>query len=167
MNGLSLYQLADEFQVAAQKLSDLDLDEQTIADTLEGLQGGLEVKATNVAMFAKNLESAAEQIKIAESQMSARRKAIENRAQKVRDYLKMNMERTGILKIESPYFKIAIRENPPTVVIDAISQIPDAFMRTPEPPPDVPDKKFILAAIKAGETVPGAHLEHGTRIEIK
>lgn len=167
MSGLTLYRLADEFQLAAERLADLDLDEQTLSDTLEGLQGELEVKATNVAMFAKNLEATAEQIKLAESAMAARRTAIENRAKRIREYLKLNMERTGILKIDSPYFKIAIRDNPPAVVIDAASQIPETFMRQPEPPPAVADKKLIAEALKMGATVPGCHLERGTRIEIK
>ena len=167
MNGLTLYHIADEFLVAAQKLSELDLDEQTVADTLEGLQGELEVKAVNVAFVARNLEATAEQIKLAESQMSARRTALENRAKRIREYLKLNMERTGITKIESPYFKLAIRDNPPSVVIDAESQIPEGFMRLPEPPPVVPNKKLIGEALKAGLDVPGCHLERGTRLEIK
>lgn len=166
-SSLTLYELSDQFQLAAQKLADLDLDEETIADTLEGLQGELEVKATNVAMFARNLESMAEQIKLAEAAMSARRKAIENRAQRVKDYLKLNMERTGIQKIESPYFNISIRDNPPSVVIDAASQIPEDYMRQPELPPAVPDKKLIAQAIKDGYTVPGCHLESSKRLEIR
>lgn len=164
---ITLYHLADEFLVASQKLADLDLDEQTVADTLEGLQGELEVKATNVAMFARNLEATAEQIKQAESAMAARRRAIENRANRVREYLKVNMERTGVTKIESPYFKIAVRDNPPAVVIDMESQIPEGFMRLPEPPPLVPNKKLIAEAIKSGLHVPGAHLESSKRLEIK
>lgn len=165
--GTALYLLANEYLEAAEKLNDLDLPVEVVQDTLEGLAGALEVKATNIAMFARNIEATAEAIKQAESTMSARRKALENRAQHIRDYLKANMERTGITKIESPYFKIAIRNNPPAVVIDAQSQIPEGFMRLPEPPPLVPNKKLIADAIKSGIDVPGAHLEHGTRLEIK
>lgn len=164
---IALYQLADEYAVAVQKLSDLDLDDQTITDTLEGLAGALELKATNVAMFARNLEATAESIKQAESQMAARRKAIENRANSIREYLKVNMEKAGISKIECPHFKLAIRENPPAVVIDMPGEIPEAFMRQPEPPPPAPDKKAIGEALKAGQVVPGAHLERGKRLEIK
>jgi len=164
---LSLYVLADEYLAAAQQLADLDLDPQTVADTLEGLSGDLEVKATNVAMFVRNLEASAEQIKEAEEAMASRRKAIEKRAQNVREYLKAQMVRTGITKIECPHFKLAIRDNPPAVVIDAESQIPAFYMRTPEPPAPTPDKKAILAAIKNGEEVSGAHLERSTRLEIK
>jgi hypothetical protein len=163
----ALYVLADEYLVAAQHLADLDLDEQTIADTLEGLAGAVEVKATNVAMFVRNLESAADQIKQAETAMMQRRKAIENRAERVKAYLKAQMERTGITKVDSAYLSIAIKNNPPAVCIDAESQIPAQFMRTPPPPAQVPDKKAIAEAIKAGQEVAGAHLERGTRLDIK
>jgi hypothetical protein len=69
---LSLFNIAAEYREAVNKLSDLNLDEQTIADTLEGLGGDLQVKATNVAMFARDLEATAASIKDAEAQMAAR-----------------------------------------------------------------------------------------------
>jgi hypothetical protein len=163
----ALYQLVSEFREAEQRLTDLELDEQTLADTLEGLRFPIEQKATNVAAVARNLEAAAASIKEAEAAMAARRKAIENRANRLRDYLKRNMEASGISKIDSPYFSIAIRQNPPAVVIDAASQIPEEFMRIPEPPPPAPDKKAIAEAIKSGREVAGCHLERSTRVEIK
>ena len=66
MNQLSLYQISNEYLADLEKLQELNLDDQTFLDTLEGLSGELEVKATNVAFFIRNLESSAEQIKIAE-----------------------------------------------------------------------------------------------------
>lgn len=164
---ISLYKLADQFVEASHRLADLDLPDDVVRDTLEGLSGELEAKATNVAMFARNLEATAETIKAAEADMAARRKAIEARAKRLRVYLQDQMQRTGITKIECPYFKLSIRDNPPAVVIDAESQIPQEFMRTPEPPPPAPDKKAIAEALKAGKDVPGAHLERGQRLEIK
>lgn len=164
---ITLYHLADEYLVAADRMADLDLPDEVIADTLEGLAGALEVKATNVAMFIKNLETSAEAIKQAEANMAARRKAIENRAGRIRQYLQYQMERTGVTKIECPYFKVAVRDNPPSVVIDQEGSLPERFMRVPEPPPPAPDKKAIAQALKAGEDVPGAHLERSRRVEIK
>lgn len=163
----SLYVLADAYRVAADQLADLDLPPEVVADTLESLSGDMETKATNVAMFARNLEAVAEQIKVAEGTMAARRNAIERRAERIREYLKANMLRTGISKIECPYFKLAIRDNPPSVVIDAAGSIPAEFMRQPEPPPPTPDKKAITDALKAGQVVSGAHLERSQRLEIK
>jgi hypothetical protein len=163
----SLYVLASEYHASASKLLESDFDEQTIADTLEGLSGELEFKATNVAMLVRNLEASAEQIKIAEKSMADRRKAIESKAESIKRYLKDNMQRSGITKIESPYFALTIKKNPPSVIIDDATAIPAKFMVTPPAPPPSPDKTAIKAALQAGELVDGAHIEQGERLEIK
>ena len=164
---LSLYVLADEYQQAAAQLADLDLPEEAIADTLESLQYPVEQKATNVAMFVRNLEATAEAIKAAEGEMAKRRKSLESRAASIREYLKANMIRTGITKIECPHFKISVRDNPASVRVVDESAIPARFMRQPEPPPPAPDKKAIGEALKAGFEVPGCTLERSLRLEIK
>ncbi len=164
---LALYQLADLYLQDLQKLAELDLDEQTVIDTLDGLSGDLEVKATNVAAFARNLEASADAIKGAEAQMAARRKAIEKRAESLRRYLKDNMERVGILKIESPQFCLSIKKNPPAVHVEAADLVPEEFMKESPPPPPYLDKKAVSEALKAGRDVPGCRLEQGTRLEIK
>jgi len=163
----SLYVLADEYMTAAARIADLDVSDEAVAEALEDLKFPLEQKATNVAMFVRNLEATAEAIKAAETEMAKRRNALEARAEGVREYLRDNMIRAGISKIESPYFSLAIRDNPPAVVIDAESLIPAEFMRKPEPPPATPDKKAIAEEIKAGRDVTGAHLARTQRIEIK
>lgn len=164
---LALYQLSDLYLADLQRLTELDLDEQTVTDTLEGLSGELEIKATNVAMFARNLEASAEAIKVAEGQMAARRKAIERRADRIRQYLKENMERTGILKIESPQFALAIKKNPPAVHVEAQELVPAEFFNVQPTPPPALDKKRVAEALKAGKDVPGCRLEQGTRLDIK
>ena len=163
----ALYELAAEYRADAEKLADMDLDEQTLADTLEGLSGELEVKAQNVIMFTRNLEATAAAIKEAEAQMAARRKALENRAAGLRRYVLENMQFAGIQKIECPFFKLSIRDNPAAVDIYEPGLIPAQYMKQPEPPPPAPDKTAIKAAITAGTEVPGAKLTKGTRLEIK
>ena len=169
-NALALYQIADEYLQAAEKLANLDLDEQTIADTLDGLAGAVEVKATNIAFFIRNLEATSDAISQAEEKMVKRRHALIGRADRIRKYLLTNMERTQLTVIECPEFKIAIRKNPPSVVIDSLNAVPDAFMyqpETPPPPPAVPDKAKIAKAIKNGLEVPGCHLQSTKRVDIR
>lgn len=163
----ALYVLAQDYRAAAEKLADLELDEQTIADTLEGLSGDLEVKAVNTAMVARNMQGLAAQIKEAEQAMAARRKALEGRAERLTAYLLSNMQHAGISKIESPHFCLSIKNNPAAVVINEPGLIPAEFMRQPEPPPPAPDNTAIKEAIKAGKEVPGAHLAQGVRLEIR
>ncbi|MFN3706415.1 MAG: siphovirus Gp157 family protein [Thermoflexales bacterium] len=163
----ALYELAADYRHALELLADLDLPEAVVQDTLEALKGEVEVKATNVAAFIRNLESLAEQIRQAEQQMAARRKAIESRAERVRQYLLANMQACGITKIESPWFAISIRKNPPAVEIVDEALIPPELMMTPPPPPPKPNKEAIKALLKAGQEVPGARLSQGVRVEIR
>ena len=162
----SLFNLAAEYKAVSDKLHDSDLDETTIADTLEGMAGELEVKATNVGFVIRNLDSMAEQIKRAEESMAKRRKAMENRAKWLKSYLLQNMLATGKTKIESPYFVISVRNNPESVVIDAESQIPDDYMRE-IPATFEPNKQAIKQAIQDGFTVPGCHLAKTQSLQIK
>lgn len=163
----ALYELAHDYRNAADKLADLDLDPQTIEDTLESLSGDLEVKATNTAMLIRNIEASAAAIKAAEEQMAARRKALENRAARIKDYVLANMMVAGIQKIECPYFKLAVRDNPAAVEVYEPGLIPANFMRQPDPPPPAVDKTAIKEALKAGQDVPGCKLTVGKRLEIK
>ncbi|CAB4141114.1 Siphovirus Gp157 [uncultured Caudovirales phage] len=163
----SLYQIAEEFRQTAIALSNMDLDEQTLRDTLEGCTGDLEAKSTNIVKFTQSLLATAESIKQAEAEMAKRRKALENRAARVIEYVKSCMELAGVQKIECPYFMLSIRENPGKVEITDITQIPVQYTRLPEPPTPEPDKKAIADAIKSGVVIPGAQLVKTTRLEVK
>jgi hypothetical protein len=164
---LSLFDIAAEYRAAVDRLSDLDLPEEVIADTLESLPGELEAKARNVAAFARDLEATASSIKDAEAQMAARRKAIENRAAGLRRYLMTSMQVAGISKIECPQFCLSIKANPPAVEIYEPLSVPADYMKQPPPPPPTPDKTLISKALKDGYEVPGARLVRGQRLEIQ
>lgn len=164
---LALYQISDAYLADVRKLEELDLDEQTFLDTLESLSGDLEVKATNVAMFIKNLESNAAAIKQAEEAMSKRRKAQEDKAKRIKEYLLENMLRTGVSKIECPYFTLSIRKNPPSVEVLMSSSIPDEYFDIPEPQPPVLNKKRLAEDLKAGVVIEGARLAQGNSLQIK
>ena len=167
MTDLTLYTIADQYLQDLQKLQDMDLDEQTFADTLESLSGDLEVKATNVAMFVRNLEASTESIKAAEKQMAERRKAIEAKAERIRNYLKENMARTGITKIDCPYFALSLRNSPPAVEVINADEIPAQYFDIPEPPAPVLNKNRLKDDLKNGVIVEGARLTQGSYLQIK
>ena len=163
----ALYQIAATYSDAAERMTDLGLPEDVIRDTLEGMAGELQEKATSVGQVIRNLESLAQQIEQAERQMRERRKALESRADWLRGYLLANMERTGITVIESPWFRLSVRANPPSVTVVDEAAIPEQFWKHPAPPPPVIDRKAIADAIKAGQDVPGARLDRNNRVEVK
>jgi hypothetical protein len=167
MTALTLYEIATEYRSDLEKLAELELDDQTLTDTLDGMGGELQVKAQSVACFIRNLEATAASIKEAEASMAARRKALENRAGRVKDYLHASMLVAGVEKIECPLFRLSVKHNPAAVEVYQPELIPQQYMRQPEPPPASPDKTAIKEALKAGQDVPGCRLTNGTRLEIK
>lgn len=163
----ALYQLAADYQEAAEKLAESGLDDQTIADTLDGLAGDIEQKAIQIAKMIRNLEAEEEAIRKAVDDMVKRANAADARAAHLREYLRQNLLQAGIKKVACPYFVISIKATPASVVIDDEKMIRGDLMVWPSAPPPRPDKRAIAAALKAGEEVQGAHLESGTRLEIR
>lgn len=164
---MNLFDVAQAYREMAVKLADLDLPDDVIADTLEAESGDLVTKGTNVAFVCRNLEANAAAIKEAETQMAARRKALENRAKAMRRWLLTGMQVAGVSKIESPYFAITIKKNPPAVEVYEPGLVPVEYMKDPPPPPPEIDKKLIAQAIKDGHDVPGCRLTQGERVDIK
>ncbi len=162
----ALYVLSGQYRDAAAKLAELDLDEQTVADTLASLSGDLEVKAQNVALMVRCFEADAAACKQWAKDATERAKAIEARADRLRDYLATNLEACGIEKVDGPGVAISFRKSS-AVVIDGQDLIPDEFMRRKPAPDPEPDKAAIAAAIKLGREVPGAHIEARKSLQIK
>jgi hypothetical protein len=165
-NSPSLYTMAEEYRQAAERLNDLDLDEQTIADTLEGMEGSIEDKAKNVAFWIKNTEATAAAIKEARQAMAEREKSLLNRADRCRQYLLDCLNMVGKQKVETPFFVISTRNNAESVVLDDASLLPVEYLRV-IPESKEPDKKAIKEAIQAGTLVMGAHLERTQSLSIK
>jgi hypothetical protein len=163
----SLYNLSGEYLALASKLQDSEFDEQTIADTLEGFAGELEAKAVNVAYVVKNFDSDIEQLKQMEKQLSERRKLLESRQESVKKYLFDNMVRCGITEINSPYFALKIKKNPPSVnVLNDVDIPKDYYIQPPAPPPQLDNRK-LLDDLKNGVIVNGVELKQNERLEIK
>ncbi|MFT0140735.1 siphovirus Gp157 family protein [Alcanivoracaceae bacterium MT1] len=166
MTGLSLYHMTDEYLAALDHLRDMDLDEETMSDTLEGLEGELTIKAQNVAAFTLNLDAEAAAIKEAEQRLARRRRALENKVKKLRDYLLVNMERAGISEISAidNSFRVRVMKGRQSVVIDDMDALPADYTTTKTIVD--PDKRLITKAISDGYEVPGAHLERKPQLKI-
>lgn len=164
MSKITLYALAAERGQDLAKLEDLDLPPDVVRDTLESLQGDLEAKTQNTIAFARHLEKVAESIKEAEADMAKRRKAIENRAVDLRQYILECMQKNGIQKIDCPWFSVSIAKNPAAVLVEDERQIPAEFFVTPAPQLD---KKAVSEALKEGKDVPGAKLTQGYRLNVR
>lgn len=167
----ALYQLTNQYLALAEQLADGDFDTATIADTIEasGISDEIAVKAQGLEYVARGAEAHHGVIDAEIARLQALKAGRDKVAAGLRAYLKDNMERAGIEKIDCPLFKISIKKNPPAVeIIDPLS-LETQYWRTPDPKPPVaaPDKKLILEKLKAGEEVTGARLVQNTRLEVK
>lgn len=162
----SLYLIGAEYRDAAEKLADLDLPDEVIADTLESLGGELEVKAQAVAHMVRRLEADAAAIKQWSKTATERATATQARADALHAYLSNVLAACGIQRVDGPGIALSWRKSS-AVVIDEPGLIPAQFMRQPEPPPPAPDKRLIGDAIKAGAEVPGAHIETRSNLQIR
>ena len=129
----TLYDLVGERLALQNKLEELDFDEVTIADTLEGESTAIQAKIEDYAFVIRNMEALPDAIKAEEKRLADRRKAIEKRVEHIKNWLLVNMQQAGITKIESPVFTVALQNNPASVIIDDESLIDDGFKRLPEP----------------------------------
>ena len=165
---MKLYEINQQYAEALAFFGDVDNDDMsldTALDTFEAIEGDFEQKVISVAAYAKQLEAEAEAIKAAMERMEKRRKAIENRADYLKDYTKVCMEQMGKTKVACPWFNISIQKNPPSVRVYDEEALPFEYVL--EVVNVKVDKAAIKAALSAGVAVSGAKLSNGTRLVIK
>jgi Siphovirus Gp157 len=166
---MNLYQLTSQHR-ALESLQMEETDEaalQAMYDTLDGLEGEIQVKAQSVAAHVLNIEAMATAAMDASKRLADRAKRIQRRAEAMRQYLHDQMQVVGLTKIDSPEFTLSIRKNPPSVQIIDDTRIPQEFwVQPPAPPPSI-DKRAIGAQLKNGVAVSGCELAQSTRLEIK
>lgn len=163
----TLWQLAEQHRALAAQLDQLDLDEQTIADTLEGELAPLEHKAQACVVVSQTLAAQATMYAARAKELAAHAKALDGRSEWLRRYVRDAMLAAGITQIDGPDWTAKLRQNPPKVVIDAESQIPLEYWR--EKVTREIDKDAIKDALKEGDEDLGksAHLERGWSLSVK
>ena len=155
----TLYELTDQYIGLGHMIEDGEFDQQTLTDTLDGIEGEIEIKAENILKLCQHWKSDKEAIGQEVKRLQARMKMLDNRDRSLRGYLRHNMSATGIKSISCPLFTITLAKGRPMVVIEDESALPYSLLVTTQRP----NKATILAKLKAGENVPGAVL--GTSAE--
>lgn len=160
---MKLYELVGQYK----ELQDMDdMDPQAIADTLEGVTGDIQEKAQAIVAVRAGMESDISAIDTEIARLQDRKKAIKNRDDSVRNYLKTNMEAAGITNIKCSLFSITLAKGRDVVVIDSEEDLPDEYVSVKTTV--APDKKKILDDLKAGKDVAGARLgKTDTSLRIK
>lgn len=160
-----LWDLAQDMQAVAELVRDPEMEPQALTDTLEGLEGMFNEKAVRLVYVLLNQGADVEAIDAEIKRLTDRKKTMQAGADRLKEYLRYNMEASGINKIESPMFTITLAKGRDIAVVDDPEALPDHLVehRTTIQP----DKRQILKELQQGP-VEGARLEKSkTSVRIK
>lgn len=162
---MTLYEIDQAIMEALEGATDPEtgeiIDEALLAE-YEQLQMDRETKIENIGCFIKDLEADAKAIREEEKALAERRRAAENKAEHLRQYLQFCLAGE---KFQSARLAVSFRHSKKVEVDqNKIYDIPDEYLRYKEPEPD---KKAIGEALKAGEAVPGCQLIESVSMIIK
>lgn len=160
---MKLYELSENHRALMALAEDEGID---VADTIEGVEGEFNDKAQSLVHVLQNMDGDVTALDAEIERLQTRKKAIQNRQDSMRDYLRQNMEATGIRKISCPLFTINCIQGREIAEIENPDALPDEYVKVKTTVS--PDKNAITKALKDGETIPGAKLIHAkSSIRIK
>lgn len=164
MSELSLYEITGAFPklMAQEEMS--EEDKNRVEEELTTL---LQKKSNAVIAYSKNIELTIKAMKEEESRISTNRKALENRLEQFKKYVKECMEGNGINKIETDLGTLSIAKSPISVEIVNEENVPDEYKEVIFT--IKVDKKKIADAFKStGELIEGVEIHtDNTNLRIK
>ena len=165
---MQLYEISARYVQLLNAIENGDIVEEAIADTLAAVEGELIEKIDNVACYIKKLRGEAELIKAEEKALEARRKAKENKAERLTEYLASAMQGIEGRKLETARNRISFSRSYGVRITDegafiewAATDAPDAIKTTVKP---------VLSVVKElckTTNVPYAVVEERHNIQIK
>lgn len=153
-----------EIEEAIMDVFDPETGEILDEDKLARLEMERDKKIENIALYIKNLESDAEQIKAEKNALAAREKSAKNKAESLRMFL------SGYLagqKFSTPKVAISFRASTSVEAdVGALmgSDIGQDYLKYAEP---TADKTAIKKALQAGVELPGCMLVTNQNMQIK
>lgn len=140
-------------------LAEPDIDDETLADTLEGATN-LHEAITRLVRSALDDADLIAALKLRIDDQRERLDRLNGRLEKKREIALAAMEEAGLDKIMEPDFTLSLRPSPPSVVVTDEKLIPEWFW---VPQPAKLDKRALLDTMKAGTAVNGAALSNSRR----
>lgn len=154
--------MANLYEINNSILGCVDTETGEIIDEerLTSLMMDFDEKVENIGCWIKNLLSDAKAIKEEVDNLTARKKAYENKAESLKQYL---YNALGGEKFKTSRLSISYRKSE-SVEVQDISAISAEFLKYAEP---AVDKAAVKAAIKAGREIDGCVLVEKQNIQIR
>lgn len=161
---MTLYELTDNYKNLLEMAQNPDIDEQAIKDTLESMQGDIEEKADGYAKVIKELSAEADKLSAEIKRLTERKNVIQNSIAYMKQSLTNAMVVTGNTKFRTDYFSFNIQKNPPALIVDDETAIPDEYLIPQNPKID---RNAIINHLKSGNNVSYAHIEQSEGVRIR
>jgi hypothetical protein len=159
-----LYELTGAYAKLLESSSDY-IDEETgevqseFSAALDSIGGAIDDKVEGCVKVIRHLDADMEMLRAEEVRLAKRRKSIEGSKDRLRKYVRENMQLAQRDKIKTALFTIFLSAAKQKVVIDDEDAVPNEYRAEAKRPP--PDKAALLAALVSGKVVAGAHAELG------
>jgi len=122
---MQLYELTEIYL----NLKDMDIEEGDLNAALENIDDEIETKADNIAKVLRDFDGDIEALKSEEERLAKKRKAIENRQKKLKEYLQNAMLVLDKRKFKTDLFSFNIQKNAPSLKILDESKIPEDYYK--------------------------------------
>ena len=160
MSNAPLYEITGSLKGLEKLAEEGELDSQTIDDTFDAIEGEFNEKALALVTVSNRFNDDMEILDKEIKRLTARKNAMKNKKDSMIEYLRYNMEESGITKIECPVMTITLAKGRDVVVVDDPEAVDEDYVEI-EMVTKV-DKRGLLKALKElpeGETMEGCHLE--------
>ena len=162
----SLMNLSGEWRELLMMAEDPDVDEETLMDTMEAINGEIKIKAGGYVAVTRHLEGRADMYEKEAKRLLDAAKAYRNNSKRITERLKYAMVQMDMPVIESDYCTIKIVNNGGVQPLKITGTVPKNYLK--EKVEWVNDTDKIRKDLGAGVELSFAHLEpRGTRLSIK
>lgn len=167
MSDLTLYNITNKFAELMDMAENGELTEEQYNALGEQLTLELQQKGSGIIGYTQNEEAFIEAVDFQIKRLQDLKKARQNKLEKFKQYVKENMDRLGITKMDTELGTLSIAKNPMSVEIENEEEIPETFIQ------EVVTKKIDKTAIKnhfkaTGEIIPGTRIiDDKTSLRIK
>jgi uncharacterized small protein (DUF1192 family) len=151
-----LRDLTKDLIAVADLAVDEDLPPEALRDTLDAIEGEFKTKAISIANVDAEFDASIAALKTEIDRLTAKKRIVENAKDRLRDYLRENMEAAQISKISCPLFTITCAKGRAIAEVHDVGKVPDEYVETKLI--TQPKKADILKALKDGIDVPGCSL---------
>ena len=166
-NEISLFHLASELEAINEQIKEAEgVIDESLEKSLDDCGLALRERASGIIKWTIDLEGKEKAIEAEILRLAKLKTSVSSLHDRLREYVHTSMIRADIQKIELPTMEISVVRNPPSVEVVDPDLIPAKYVTVKME--KVVSKKDILADLKAGQDIPGVHLnESKTRLKVK